>query len=69
LGIDLKKEMSQKQEQEQAVLNRTTFWKDGCMEGRLHHSSNAVERRVAYVPPSKAAARKWLQLLHEMFPS
>ncbi len=61
LGIEPKKtEMSQKEEQKQAALDRTTFWKDGRITVQM-----LWKEEFAYVPPSKAAARKRLQLLHK----
>jgi hypothetical protein len=61
LGIEPKKtEMSLKEEREQAALDRTTFWKDGRITVQM-----LWKGEFAYVPPSEAAARKWLQLLHK----
>jgi hypothetical protein len=61
LGIKPKKtEMSRKEEREQAALDRTTFWKDGCITVQM-----LWKGEFAYVPPSGAAARKRLQLLHK----
>ncbi len=61
LGIEPKKtEMSRKEEREQAALDRTTFWKDGRITVQM-----LCKGEFAYVPPSEAAARKRLQLLHK----
>ncbi len=61
LGIEPKRmEMSQKEEHEQAALNRTTFWKDGHITVQM-----LCKGDFAYVPLSEAAARKKLQLLHK----
>jgi hypothetical protein len=61
LGIEPKKtEMSRKEEREQAALDRTTFWKEGRITVQM-----LWKGEFAYVPPSEAAARKRLQLLHK----
>jgi hypothetical protein len=61
LGIEPKKmEMSRKEEREQAALDRTMFWKDGKITIQM-----SWKGEFKYVPPSKAAARKRLQLLHK----
>jgi hypothetical protein len=61
LGIKPKKtEVSQKEEREQAALNRTTFWKDGRITVQM-----LWKGEFAYVPPSEVAARKQLQLLRK----
>jgi hypothetical protein len=61
LGIKPRKtEMSRKEVSEQADLNKSTFWKDGRITVQM-----LWKGKFAYVPLSKAAARKRLQLLHK----
>jgi hypothetical protein len=61
LGIEPKKtEMSRKEVREQAALDKSTFWKDGRITVQM-----LWKGRFVYVPPSEAAARRRLQLLHK----
>jgi hypothetical protein len=61
LGIEPKKtEMSSKEVREQGALDKSTFWKNGRITVQ-----KLWKGKFGYVPSSKAAARKCLQLLHK----
>jgi hypothetical protein len=61
MSIEPKKtEMCRKEVHKQAGLNKSTFWKDGRITVQM-----LWKGKFAYVPPSEAAARKRLQLLHK----
>jgi hypothetical protein len=52
--------MSSKEMHKLAALNKSTFWRDERITVQ-----KLWKGKFAYVPPSKAAARKCLQLLHK----
>jgi hypothetical protein len=52
--------MRRKEVREQAALDKSTFWKDGRITVQM-----LWKGKFAYIPPSEAAARKRLQLLHK----
>ncbi len=61
LGIEPKKTvMSRKEEREQAALDKWMFWENGRITVQM-----LCKGEFAYVPPSKAAARRRLKLLHK----